>query len=53
MLHAILESHLLLAASVLLFLFLVVLVIMRGHKLRNGLGTDRRKRPRPGVDRRA
>lgn len=53
MLEAILENHLMLSAAILLFLVLVPALILRGRGLRDPSRPERRKQPRPGVDRRA
>lgn len=53
MLDAILDNHLLTAFIVLLFLWLVPALLMRGHRLRDPAQKDRRRRARVGVERRA
>ena len=53
MLQEVLDNYLLHSALVLLFLVMVPVLLMRGRGVRDGARPDRRKRPRPGVDRRA
>lgn len=53
MLQAIIDNHLLLSAVILVFLFLVPALILRGRGLRDYSRPERRNHPRPGVDRRA
>lgn len=52
-LQTILGNHLLLSIIILLALFLVPTLLLRGRGLRNPHGDDRRKGERYGVDRRA
>jgi hypothetical protein len=49
----ILDNYLLHSVLILLFLILVPALLMRGRGVRDGSRPDRRRRPRPGVDRRA
>ena len=53
MLQAILENHLLLSAIILIVLFMVPALILRGRGLRDASRPERRSTKRPGVDRRA
>lgn len=53
MFDAIFENRLLLGAVIFLLLLMVPIVVLCGHKLRDVSRPDRRKHPRPGVDRRA
>lgn len=53
MLQAILDNYLLLAVIILLLLFLVPGLILRGRGLRDSHGADRRRTSRGGLDRRA
>ena len=53
MLQAILDNHLLLSIVILLVLFLVPALLLRGRGVRNSRGDDRRKTPRNEMDRRA
>ena len=53
MLEEILDNYLVLAALILLFLYLVPAMILRGRGLRNPSRPERRSHARPGVDRRA
>lgn len=53
MLDAILDNHLLLSILILLILFLVPALLLRGRGVRNSHGNDRRKGQRTGDDRRA
>lgn len=53
MLQAILDNYLLLSALILLFLFLVPALILRGRGVRDPSQPERRSQPRPGTDRRA
>jgi len=52
-LHAILDNHLALAIVVLLGLWLVPTLLMRGRPLRDYSRADRRRHSRTGADRRA
>jgi len=52
-LQAILDNYLLLSALILLFLFLVPALILRGRGVRDPSRPERRSQPRPGTDRRA
>ncbi|MCG2577583.1 hypothetical protein LZ012_11325 [Dechloromonas sp. XY25] len=53
MLETIFGNYLLLSAIVLLILFMVPALILRGRGLRESHGADRRKSTRNGTDRRA
>lgn len=53
MLQAIFDNHLLLSALILIFLFAVPALLLRGRGLRDDTHADRRRRRRPGADRRA
>ncbi|MBS1130163.1 MAG: hypothetical protein H6R16_1165 [Proteobacteria bacterium] len=53
MLQAILDNHLLLSIIVLFILIMVPALILRGRGVREIRGTDRRRTPRAGTDRRA
>jgi hypothetical protein len=53
MLQAIFDNHLLLSALILIVLFAVPALMLRGRGLRDDTHPDRRRRRRPGLDRRA
>lgn len=53
MLQTIFGNYLLLSGIVLLILFMVPAIVLRGRGLRESHGADRRKAPRNGIDRRA
>ncbi|WP_162888595.1 hypothetical protein [Dechloromonas sp. HYN0024] len=53
MLQEFLDNYLLHAALILFFLILVPALLMRGRGVRDNARPDRRRRPRPGPDRRA
>jgi hypothetical protein len=53
MLHTIFDNHLLLSALILIFLFAVPALMLRGRGLRDDSHSDRRSRRRSGADRRA
>ncbi|UCV30057.1 hypothetical protein [Ferribacterium limneticum] len=53
MLQEIFDNHFLLAALILVFLFAVPALILRGRGVRDPSRPERRSQPRPGEDRRA
>ena len=53
MLQTIFGNYLLLSGIVLLILFMVPAIVLRGRGLRESHGADRRKAPWNGIDRRA
>lgn len=53
MLQTIFSNYLLLSGVILLILFMVPALVLRGRGLRESHGTDRRKNTRNGTDRRA
>jgi hypothetical protein len=53
MLQTIFDNHLLSSVLILLFLFMVPALVLRGRGVRDPSRPERRSRPRPGDDRRA
>lgn len=53
MLQTIFDNHLVLSALILIFLLLVPAFLLRGRGLRDNTQPDRRRKRRPGADRRA